>query len=182
MRLLIGLLLFFLNTHAFSFNGQGTVPTDTFPIPTGIHHLLFYVQRNHNINTIIYQLNLNEKKELDKSNPVRIFWIRYAEKKQHQELSYIQRAYAYGLKIKPLDNGQYELRFVSYKKLPFYLSTSNRDGQYHVFATIQKKRVLLNRIFLKIDGGRFWFPNVVYVEFRGVDERTGETVVERFKP
>jgi Domain of unknown function (DUF4833) len=180
MRLLIGLLL--VNLKAFSCNGPHTLTTDTFPTPTGIHHLLFYVQRNHNINTIVYQLNVNEKKELDKNNPIKIFWIRYAEKKQHQELSYIQRAYAYGLKTKKLNDGQYELRFVSYKKLPFYLSKSDHDGQYHVFATIQKKRVLLNRIFLKIDGGRFWFPNVVYVEFKGVNPETGEVVIERFKP
>jgi Domain of unknown function (DUF4833) len=180
MRVLI--FLFFFHVQAFSWNVTSPMPTDTFPTPADLPHLLFYVQRTQNINTIVYQLNVNGKKELDKDNPIKIFWIRYAEKKQSQELSFIQRAYAYGLKTKKLNDSKYELRFVSYKKLPFYLSKSDQDGQYHVFATIQKKRVLLNRIFLKIDGGRFWFPNVVYVEFKGVNPETGEVVIERFKP
>ncbi|MFN3665301.1 MAG: DUF4833 domain-containing protein [Sediminibacterium sp.] len=41
---------------------------------------------------------------------------------------------------------------------------------------------MLTRIFIKIDGGTFWSPNVVYMEMKGIDEQTGKEVMQRFKP
>ena len=32
------------------------------------------------------------------------------------------------------------------------------------------QQAILNRIFIKVDGGTFWSPNVVYMEMKGVDE------------
>jgi len=182
IRILV-LLLAAIQGYTFSprFKGKEKTSTDTFPTPKGISNMLFYVQRTPNTNTVIYELNVNEKNQLDKDDPVNIFWIRYANNKERADLSYIQRVYAYGLKTKDLGNSSYELRFVAYKKLPFYLVRS-QDKQYHVYATIKKKRVVLTRIFIQIEGGTFWFPNVVFVEFKGVDPGTGEEIIERFKP
>jgi hypothetical protein len=56
------------------------------------------------------------------------------------------------------------------------------DGKYHIFATIAHKQAILNRIFIKIEGGSFWLPNVLYVEVSGADPITGREIVERFKP
>lgn len=178
------LLLLAFQSYAitFPFKENEDIDTDTLPIPKGIPNMLFYVQRTLNNNTVVYELNVNDKNQLDKDDPVNIFWIRYTENKEKADLSYIQRIYAYGLKTKKLDNNNYELRFVSYKKLPFYL-TQSKDKQYHVYATIKKKRVMLTRIFIQIEsGGTFWFPNVVFVEFKGTDPTTGEVITERFKP
>lgn len=161
---------------------RSEVLNDSFPVPTNIQHMLFYVQRTPNINTVIYELNLDEKGHLNKNNPVHVFWIRYAEEGQREELSFIQRFYAYGLKTKDLGNNKYELRFVSYKKIPFYLYRSAVDNQFRAYTTIAKKEVTLKKIFLQIEGGTFWFPNVVYIEFTGIDPNTGQEVVERFKP
>lgn len=155
---------------------------DSFPVPKNIQHMLFYVQRTPNINTVVYELNLDEKGQLNKSNPVHVFWIRYAEEGQREELSFIQRFYAYGLKTKDLGNNKYELRFVSYKKIPFYLYRSAIDNQFRAHATLAKKEVLLKKIFLQIEGGTFWFPNVVYIEFTGIDPVTGQEIIERIKP
>jgi hypothetical protein len=155
---------------------------DTFPTPTGIPDMLFYVQRTQNTNTIIYQLNVDGKDQVNKEHPVNIFWMRYADNKGKADLSYLQRTYAYGLKTKDLGNDKYELRFVSYKKTAFYLTRSERTKEYHVYGTVKNKMIEINRIFVQIEGGTFWFPNVVYVEFKGVDPDTGEKIIERFKP
>jgi hypothetical protein len=56
------------------------------------------------------------------------------------------------------------------------------DGKYHIFASIAQKQVILNRIFVKIEGGSFWLPNVLYVELKGTDPETGKEIVDRFKP
>ena len=94
--------------------------TDSFPIPHGIDHQLFYIQRTPNINTIMYTLNLDEKGKMDEEYPVKAFWIRYAEDSTKQELSFIQRNYAYGLKYEKINEDKYEMRFVSYKKYTFF--------------------------------------------------------------
>jgi len=85
-----------------------------FPVPTGIPNQLFYLQRDPNISTLIYELNLKNG-VLNETDPVHVFWIKYTEKGQHEELNYIQRNYAYGIRSKKLAKDSYELHFVSYK-------------------------------------------------------------------
>lgn len=159
-----------------------SLPQDTFPIPKNTRNLLFYVQRTPNTNTILYELNILKNNILDVENPVNINWIRYTEKKQREGLSYIQRKFAYGLNVKSIGKEKYELRFVSYEKLPLYLMRSAKDNNYYVFAKINEKLTILKRVFVKIEGGTFWVPNVVYVELKGQDPDTGKEVVTRFKP
>lgn len=157
-------------------------PQDTFPVPKGNSKQLFYLQRTANTNTIICELNYNKNGELDEDDPVHVFWIRYPEGGQKKELSYIQRVFAYGIKSQMLGKDSYKLHFVSYKKRPLYLMRSPKDNQYRVYTTINNQQAILNRIFIKVDGGTFWSPNVVYMEMKGVDEQTGKEVMQRFKP
>ncbi len=153
---------------------------DKFPVPSDNIGRLFYIQRTSNANTLIYELNAPGG-HVDEQNPMHVYWLRYAEKGQKEELSYIQRKFAYGLITKRLANDQYDVRFVSYKKFPLLLMKAN-DGKYHIFATIEQKQMMLNRVFVKIEGGSFWLPNVVYVELRGTDQTTGREIIQRFKP
>jgi hypothetical protein len=51
-----------------------------------------------------------------------------------------------------------------------------------VYTTINQRQAQLSRIFVKIDGGTFWSPNVVYMELKGTDPVTGKEVMERVKP
>ncbi|HMH34480.1 MAG TPA: DUF4833 domain-containing protein [Puia sp.] len=163
------------------FSSEFNDPQDTFPVPKGIKNQLFYVQRTHNINTIVCALNMAQNGQLDKENPVHVFWIRYTEQGRQAELSFIQRVFAYGVKSKPVDHDRYELRFVSYKKFPMYLMKSTNDHQYHVYASIGSKKAVLNRIFIKINGGSIWSPNIEYIEVRGIDAESGKELVERLK-
>lgn len=170
--------------EAPSVNNRKTViePQDTFPVPRGNSKQLFYLQRTANTNTIICELNYKKNGELDESDPVHVFWIRYPEGGVKKELSYIQRVFAYGIKSQMLAKDSYKLHFVSYKKRPLYLMRSAKDNQYKVYATINNQQAVLSRIFIKVDGGTFWSPNVVYMEMKGVDEQTGKETMQRFKP
>lgn len=154
---------------------------DTFPVPKNIKNMMFYVQRTPNTNTIIYELNYKKEGLLDADDPIHVFWIRYQEQGQHKELNYIQRKFAYGLKVDELGNNKWKLRFVSYDKHPMYLVLAE-NGKYYVFTQINGKRSVLNRIYLKIDGGSFWKPNVLYIELKGTDAETGKEAIERIKP
>lgn len=152
-----------------------------FPVPKGIANQLFYLQRDPNLNTIICELNVDSKGQVNKSAPVSVYWIRYEENKERMELSYIQRKFAYGIVSKDLGNDQYELRFVSHKKLPMYLHKGNDDKKYHVYVTVNNKKIEIERIFLRIEGGSFWLPNVKYVEIKGVNTATNAVITERIK-
>jgi hypothetical protein len=157
------------------------LPGNPFPaLPANVSRL-FYVQRNANSNTIVYALNIGSNGQPDADSPVQPYWIRYNEKGQKEDLTYIQRKFAYGISSKPLGNGRYDIRFVSYKKFPLTLM-KGADGKYHIFATISQKQFIVNRIFVRIEGGSFWVPNVRFVEFKGTDPATGKEVTERFKP
>ncbi|MEP7279684.1 MAG: DUF4833 domain-containing protein [Bacteroidota bacterium] len=161
--------------------GSNTLITDTFPVPPRNPNQLFYLQRTSNKNTIVCDLNLVNG-VINKGEPVHVYWIRYSDQGQLQELSYIQRTFAYGIKTTALanDNG-YVMHFVSYKKCPLYLVKSPADNKYRVYTVVNAKRIMLNRIFIKINGGSFWSPNVEYVEIKGVDISNGKEITDRLK-
>lgn len=158
-------------------------PQDTFPVPKGNSKQLFYLQRTANTNTIICEINYDKDGgSINESDPVHVYWIRYPEGGMRKELSYIQRVFAYGIKSQQLAKDSFRLHFVSYKKKPLILKRSTKDNQYRVYATINDQQAVLTRIFIKVDGGTFWSPNVVYMEMKGYDEHTGKVLMQRFKP
>lgn len=150
-----------------------------FPIP--VENQLFYLQRDPDRNTVVYKLNLKDG-ILDKNDPVTAFWIRYEENGQRKELSFIQRKLAYGIHSKQLKTGVHELRLVSYPTVPLYLSKSAIDNQYHIYTQIDRKRAILDRIFVRIEGGSGFLPNVKYVEIAGKDADTGKRLAQRLVP
>jgi hypothetical protein len=149
------------------------------PVPPGNAKQLFYLQRTSNTNTIVYELNY-KKGILDKDNPVHVFWIRYAEKGQKAELSFIQRVFAYGVRIKEMPDSSYRVRLVSYAGYSMFLKKGT-DGIYRMYAPINGHLMILNRIFVKITGGTMWSPDIEYFEVSGLDPANGKHVVERKK-
>lgn len=152
---------------------------EQFPVPSASTQQMFYLQRTSNTNTIVYELNYN-KGILNEDDPVHVYWIRYNEQGQKEELNYIQKKFAYGVKANRVAKDKYEMHFVSYKKYPMYLMKGAND-KYNVYATINNKQAILHRIFVKINGGSFWTPKIEYVEVKGLDPATGKEVMERMK-
>jgi hypothetical protein len=160
---------------------QPAQPMLTFPVPAGVTNQLFYLQRDPNTNTIIYQLNVNSAGQVDEEEPINVFWLRYDEQGQRKELNFIQRKFAYGLTARKLTADKYELKFAAYDKVPFYLLKSGVDKAFHVYTIVANKQILLTRVYLRIEGGTFWVPNVRYIEFKGLDAGTHAPVVTRVK-
>lgn len=151
----------------------------TFPKPKGISNQLFYLQRDPNTNTIIYELNLDGKGLINDEKPIKVYWMRYDDNGEKKELSYVQRKFAYGIRSKKIEKDRFELRFVSYKQLPLYLSKSTTDNKYHVFINANDKNIQLDRIFIRIEGGSLWVPNIKYVDLQGVNTKTKIKISER---
>ena len=157
-------------------------PTTVFPVPSGVSNQLFYLQRDPNANTVIYQLNVDRAGYLDEDAPVNVFWLRYDEHGERKDLNFIQRKFAYGLTAKKLATDKYELKFAAYNKVHFLLLRSPTDKAFHVYTIIGGKQLQLERVFLRIEGGTFWVPNVKYLEFKGLNTATREPLVERVLP
>ena len=175
----------------FSFHGEHifnnpieAFNADSFPIPPHSEKMLFYVQRTPNTNTLVYELNILPDGTLNVQEPVHIFWIRYKDKGEKEELSYLQRKYAYGLhsKIDNREKHSYKLNFVSYSKRHLYLQKSYNDKKYHIYTNIAGKWAILQRIFINIEGGTLWVPNIKKIEMHGKDQVTGKSVSEFFQP
>lgn len=159
---------------------QNRSPADTFPVPPETSNQLFYLQRQPNSNTIVCDLNVKNNK-LDTNEPVHVYWIRFSEKGQREELSWVQRTFAYGIHSKEISNSIYELNFVSFKKRKFLLE-KDAGGDWQVFAASGNgKKMILKRIYLHVNGGSFWSPNIEYVELKGLEPGTNQEVRERIK-
>ncbi|MCE7064222.1 DUF4833 domain-containing protein [Dyadobacter sp. CY326] len=181
--LALGLLLCsYTGSHSADKNSNASVAEpDEFPVPKNIPGLLFYIQRDPNANTIVYHLNMDERGQVSRKTPVDAFWIRYTDGGERRDLNYLQRKFAYGINSKPIGNAAFELRSVAYSKMPLILRKDSKN-EYHVYANIDKKECILSRVFIRIDGGTFWSPNVLYIELKGTEIATGKTVVQRIKP
>jgi len=148
-----------------------------FPVPVGNDNQLFFLQRSQNTNTVVYELNIKNG-TLDTIAPVHIFWICYAEKCQREELTAIQRKYAYGLSTRYIAKDHYELRLLAQKKHAMDLMMG-ADQKFHVYDQINGKRAILSRIYLQIHGGSPFSPNIQYIVLDGVDPDTGTPVEEK---
>jgi len=171
------LFLFLLFTAKQGFC-QNTSPADTFPEPKGIPYQLFYLQRQPNPNTIVVELNVVNGR-VDEDDPVNVFWIRFGEQGQKKSLSFIQRTFAYGVKSKKIKDGSYLLHFVSYKELKIRLEREANNNWRSYYDLGNGSAMILKRIYLHINGGSFWHPNVEYVELKGRDPVTNVEIRKR---
>jgi len=191
--IILALLLFIIGTSFVSPTKKNISPkhyekpvniADTFPVPPQKPGMLFYVQRTHNTNTIVYELNYTKDSMLNETEPIKIYWIRYADDGSIKELSYIQRKYAYGLTSFCIDNQKktFKVNFVSYKKRDIYLIKTNTEKKYRACMNINNKPAYIDKIFAKIDGGTFWLPHITYVEIFGKDVSNNKPVSEKIIP
>lgn len=160
----------FLLIHTLSFSQENAsiskqVDKASLPIPKEKNQL-FYLQRDPDENTVVYVLNM-EDGEINSSNPVHAYWIRYAGSGKVEKLSFFQRKMAYGIHHKEIEDDIYELYIQAYKALKINLVPDLQTGRHHALVNVKGKNVILQRIFVRINGGTFLKPHVEYVEISG---------------
>ncbi|MBL7776343.1 MAG: DUF4833 domain-containing protein [Saprospiraceae bacterium] len=156
----------------------------SFPTPPEAPQRLFFVQRNPNTNTIVYDANTQENgRSFNSKQPILVYWLRYDEQGQVAPLSYLQRTMAYGVEVRAGKRaGEFEFNVVAYpkRKLRLLMDANLRPRAELV---INGKPAWLNRVFIKIEGKKAGLiPDVKYVELFGTDPATGKAVYERFVP
>lgn len=146
-----------------------------------IAQALFKIARSKDVNEIFYAARVTDKHQLDVSNPVDVYWIKYSNGNIRESLTWIQRKYAYGLKFLSAKESEVVFQFVSYNKRDFTLK-KDLTGVFKVFTTSQGKEVQVERIFIQIDGGTFWLPKISRVELHAKDAKTGNSLLETINP
>lgn len=181
----MAILLFLgFNTLNQAGNGDKDNPSDNrnYPVPQRSEKLLFYVQRTHNRNTVIYELNLQTDGKLNKKEPLHPLWIRYEEGGVRKELSFIQNR-VYGLDVHMLDEYTYLIHFRSFKKRAIYLMQTGKNNQYKVMISINGKMEELTSLFICSVNNSLGIPaSVKYIDIHGIDPATGKIVNERVIP
>lgn len=171
------ILVLLLSQTAYA---QSNVDPSKLPTPKGCN-LLFFLQRDPDANTVVYELNYDSDSTLKKDAPIKASWIRYEEDEKFKELTSIEKKFAYGVISKHIGNDEYEIRLVAYKKMTMYLKKSETDFKYHIYIKDEGKNLLLKRVFVRVNGGSFWFPKVQYIDLITTNSKTGMEILKRIK-
>ena len=140
---------------------------ENYPMIDDYNELLFYIQRNQNINTVIYEVNTLPGGLISLNDPIKISWVFFEEDKQKkvEKLNLIQKKLAYGYHHKVINNDLIEFRFVSYDHMTFYLS-KNACGRFRVYSKFNGDYIEIDHIYVYAEDFGV-FPQVKFVEFFG---------------
>ncbi len=150
-----------------------------YPVPPKTQNRLFYIQRNHNKNTVIYDAEFDKNGKLIKDDPVDVYWIRYQEHGQRMDLRLIEKKFAFGDKCKPLkSNPEYFLLKLAATDKKVLLLKQTASFKAAVYTKINGKISALNHLYIFADNSGVW-PDVKYIELFGKDVKTGQKTYEK---
>lgn len=144
-------------------------------------YTLFKIGRTKDSNEIYYTINLDKKGNLDSENPITVYWLKKNNGNKVEPLTWIQKKYAYGLHIIEKSDESAKFQFVSYHKRTFELK-KNKEGNFRVYTISEDRLVEVNKIYIHLDGGSFWFPVISKVDLLSKDPVTNKSVVEEIIP
>lgn len=150
-----------------------------YPIPPKTKERLFYIQRNHNSNTIVYDANFDEKGNLNVINPIDVYWIRYEEDGRKMDLRRIEKWYAYGVKCSKSKSEAnfYNVKLVANKKKDFQL-LQKKPFEAKIHTLIDNKQSYMEHMYIEADNSGVW-PKVKFIELFGIDIVTGKNTYEK---
>jgi hypothetical protein len=152
----------------------------TFPVPPPSKDLLFYIQRNKNANTIVYEAVRDANGRLAAKEPVRVTWIRYSEGGLREPLNLMERTIAYGVNHQHTKDGMATLKFVASDRYPFIVQI-RPGGQAEAWVTLQGRMAKLHHIYVQAVEGS-WRPKIAYIDIHGTDVITGKPLMEQLIP
>jgi hypothetical protein len=182
----------FLLTQAFPFSafcqsmsngGSGTGvyphgrPAD-FPTPPKTDRSLFFIQRNKNKNTVVYDAHLTKEGKIHSNKPVDVYWLRYSGSGERSELTWLQRTFAFGYGSKKESKKEsFWITLTAYDGRKIHLEKTS-DGLPIATMTINGKYCQLYNIWVYADETGNW-PKVLHVDLHGKNMVTGKPEFER---
>jgi hypothetical protein len=138
---------------------------------------LFCIGRNKNANVVCYDARLQKGRKLYRSHPIDAYWIMRAEDGRREELSWLERKYAYGFTILG-DASDSGFRFRLDALPDRTIDVRHADRTFRAETMVARRRSRLVSVFVQTKEGGV-MPKVRYVDLRGIDLETGRQQVER---
>ncbi|WP_421693109.1 DUF4833 domain-containing protein [Aestuariivirga sp.] len=178
-RVILGCAALVMGTPA----ARGDQPSGSTPyaVPHD-ENQIFFVQRSMNSNTIVYTARMGADGHLDPKKPVDVFWRRFNDQGERQELSFLERNIAFGVKAQRLSGPpapSFCLQVVSYPQRSAVLRLVN--GRPRLEAKVAGEPCVLDHAFLHLDESGA-MPKVTRVDLAGHSLASGVEVRESFKP
>lgn len=142
---------------------------------------LFSIERSLNEDQIVYFLHLDEKGLPLEDNPIQIKWLDNEKTGELVQINWIKKKFGYGIEILSQNEDQITFRFVSYDEKIFSLKKDN-SGSYNVYGTINNCLMKIDHIYLEMEGGSFWKPNITKVTVHGIHELANTRLIATFNP
>jgi hypothetical protein len=171
---------FYCTIFTFLLTCTSIFAQENYPIPKENPTRLFYIQHSNNFNTFVYDANVINDSTINKKNPVHDYRIEYSDNGEIKPLSEIQKVMAYGLSITYISPNLFEMYLAANKNKLLYL-TLDSNLKPIVYTTVNDKKMVLDKLFVKIkDGSSEFDPDVEYLLFVGRDFSTNEDVSEKY--
>ena len=161
----------------------GALSSSFAPNPDDSHQVqehLFKIERNTDLHQIHYKIRKSLKGDLDKEDPVYIYWIRVDKGTRKQELNFMEKKFAYGLNFYNMKDTQADFKFVSFEKRSFSIRR-NSKGIYRVYTWSNSKYIELSKLYLRITGGSMMVPKITDITIHGIEVKSGLVVREVVK-
>ena len=155
------------------------IPMESLSKDTQMQHL-FKIERSKNANIVQYDVQMKADGKLDPKKPVVAYWIRHAKDGQKEDLSWVEKSFAYGFKTK-YDAKMNTADIDMVAKINRQIKVSEVQGEYRAETTIDGQSAYLEKIFIS-SSGKGMSPEISYMELFGKDIQTGEDRYEKFSP
>ena len=155
-----------------------------YPVPLKTENLLFYFQRSHNKNTVVYELNILPDGKINKHKPVNTYWIRYEEGGIKKELSFLQlKAFGIQWQLTDKEKESFILHFNCFRKREIYLLKANTTDSYKAYIKINGELSELTRMYIKSENNSLGIPlSVKFIEISGISFKNGKNITEKYIP
>ncbi len=150
------------------------------PVASGddVSHL-FFIERSKNKNLVQYDIHRMEKSDAPDTKPVNAYWV--LENGRREELSPIEREYAYGIvRQERLDGDKYKVVLAGLKQVEIIIE--KMKDSYKAVVSINGKESILERIYIGSEEKRGGLPKILYIDLFGRTRETGSPIRERIAP
>lgn len=146
-----------------------------YPVPE-VDDLLFYIQRNQNANTVVYQVRTDSNGLIRTQQPLKVFWRKYLGCTEDTDINFIQKKLAYGYDYSFISREALEVSIVSYPEYKIYVS--KEEDRYVAVSKINGQWAHLSNVYVYAEENGA-FPIVKYLELYGSDKSSGLPCYER---
>jgi len=147
---------------------------------TPIRQALFKIERNKNANIVQYDAQIGPDGKLLEKEPIVAYWVRLAEQGQVEQLSWVQKTFAYGFDVK-LKRNKDTVELDMKIDIARSISVQREGDEYRATTRINGSNSYIEKLFIHATG-KGMSTRVDYIELHGNEVKTGDERYEKLVP